>query len=293
MYKTTIDQWLLFKTVAEQGGFSAASRVLNRSQSTISYAVNKLEKQLNVKLFRIDGKMLSITPAGQNLLQRLYPILSDFSNLEQTASYLADGVEANLTVVVDAIFPKDLLFDVLSQFNHRYPQTHIELKEYIRFLPSDEVDYDLAISVAEDGLIPGPKLLEFELVPVAHKDHPVFENPGKCFSSEELQAYKQLLLQSGLKPQMETKPYLSRNVWAVSSIESALAAVRANICIGWLPHHVVANDIKRDEVKIIPLAQARYSLVPLYLVGHLRSQYGPAAKYLRELLITTCNQNNP
>jgi DNA-binding transcriptional LysR family regulator len=67
----------------------------------------------------------------------------------------------------------------------------VQVKEQLRLLPSDDLQYDIGISVLENGLLPEPKLLEFTLVPVAHKDHPIFANPGKVYNSEELQQFKQ------------------------------------------------------------------------------------------------------
>lgn len=285
MYKTTIDQWLVLKTVVEENGFSAAAKVLNRSQSTISYAITKLQSQLNVQLISVEGKRCELTPAGRNLLQRAYPLLSDFANLEQTAGYLADGIEANITLSVDSIFPKDILFTAITRFSQRFPLTQVDLKEHFRLLPSDNTQFDIAICVSEDGLIPGPKLLEVSLVPVAHQDHPIFATQQTAYPIEWLHNYKQIFYQNSLRSQLEDMPNVPQNTWSVSSIDSAIAAIKCNLCYGWLPRHNVTELLESGVFREIQLSQPHAYDIPLYLVGYNLTLKGVAVEYLKQMLI--------
>lgn len=285
MYKTTLDQWLVFKTVVEENGFSAAAKALNRSQSTISYSMTKLQTQLNVQLITVEGKRCELTPAGRNLLQRAYPLLNDFEHLEQTADYLSDGVEANITLSVDTIFPKDILFAAITKFNQRFPLTQIHLKEHFRLLPSDDINFDIAISVSEDGLIPGPKLLEVSLVPVAHKDHPIFQIQEEINSLDQLRGYKQIFYQSSLRTHIETVPYMPQNIWSVHSIESAVAAIKSSLCYGWLPRHNITELLDSGIVKEIQFSKPLYFEIPLYLVEQNTHYKGPAIQYLKEMIL--------
>jgi DNA-binding transcriptional LysR family regulator len=49
--RTTLDEWEILQAVVQLGSFAAAAKRLNRSQSTISYAVARLRDQLGIKLF--------------------------------------------------------------------------------------------------------------------------------------------------------------------------------------------------------------------------------------------------
>ena len=57
-----------FLAVAESAGFSAAARVLNRTQSTISLQIKRLEERLGETLFERDRRTVALSPAGQRLL---------------------------------------------------------------------------------------------------------------------------------------------------------------------------------------------------------------------------------
>ena len=85
---TTLDAWEILRTVVQLGGFAAAAEKLNRSQSTISYAIGRLQEQLGVQLFNIEGRKAQLTEAGRVLLADVEPHLAGFQQLERSRSGL-------------------------------------------------------------------------------------------------------------------------------------------------------------------------------------------------------------
>ena len=61
----------IFLTVAEQLSVVKASDVLGMKQSSISYHLNQLEKELNVPLLDRRTKPISLTPEGKLLFDEL------------------------------------------------------------------------------------------------------------------------------------------------------------------------------------------------------------------------------
>lgn len=57
-----------FVAVAECGGFSAAARILNRTQSAISLQIKRLEDRVGEPLFQRTSRTVALTPAGGRLL---------------------------------------------------------------------------------------------------------------------------------------------------------------------------------------------------------------------------------
>ena len=60
--------------VVESGGHAHASRALHRTQSTVTYTINKLEDQLGVPLFERQGRRSVLTPAGLGRLRAAAPV---------------------------------------------------------------------------------------------------------------------------------------------------------------------------------------------------------------------------
>lgn len=288
MYKTTLDQWLVFKTVAEKKGFSSAAKVLNRSQSTVSYSIAKLQEQLGLQLIEVRGRHCELTLAGRNLLSKAKTVLAGAEELELTASYLAEGVESNLSLAVDSIFPKSLLFSAISRFSEQFPHTQIDIEESFRLMPADSSAHDLAITVSQGGITPGPKLIDVTVVPVAHHEHPIFSEFDGAINKEDLRCYKQIFYQSMKNQDIEQLANVPHNIWSVQSLGSAIAAIDARLCYGWLPKHYVTTYLESGQFKQIIIKDTPPSLISLYLVDSPVNHKGPALQHFRQLLLEVC-----
>src|SRR5688572_24085441 len=81
----SLEQWRCLVAVVEAGGYAQAAEVLHKSQSSVTYAVQKLEHVLGVKTFSIQGRKAVLTPVGQMLYQRARQLLDDSAGLERAA----------------------------------------------------------------------------------------------------------------------------------------------------------------------------------------------------------------
>lgn len=292
MFKTTLDQWFVFKTVVQQKGYSAAAEYLNRSQSTISYSMAKLQSQIGLQLVRMEGKHCSVTASGKRLLEMAQSILTDFEYLEQVASGISNGIEAQIKLSMDNIFPKDVLFQAITCFSEKFPSTEVIVDEHIRLLFSDSQNYDLRIATAEDGLIPGPKLLEVRLTPVAHREHPLFRTGQSYFVLSDLSKYKQIFYKRSFVDD-DSDHSVPRRIWSVHSVESAVSAIKANLCFGCLPWHSVRELVDSGLVRKIPMKPKIEIDVPLYLVEKNSLAQGPATQYLAEMIKVAAGNYQP
>jgi len=72
----TLHQLRVFTTVARLGSFSRAAEELGITQPSVSIQVADLERDLGVDLFALEGKRISLTPAGQALAEYAPRILA-------------------------------------------------------------------------------------------------------------------------------------------------------------------------------------------------------------------------
>jgi DNA-binding transcriptional LysR family regulator len=66
----TLDQIRIFLAVADTGSFSKAAKQLNRAQSAVTYAIQKLEAQFGIPLFDRTAYRPALTEVGRALLPR-------------------------------------------------------------------------------------------------------------------------------------------------------------------------------------------------------------------------------
>src|SRR5580704_18498563 len=109
----SLDQFEVFAAVVEEGSFAAAARRLNRAQSAITYAIQKLEDQSGIALFDRSAYRPVLTEAGKNLLPRIRRILADVEGYRLHARQMAMGIEDELRLAVHPHTPANFLSDVL------------------------------------------------------------------------------------------------------------------------------------------------------------------------------------
>ena len=76
LYHLETLQW-----IARLGTFGAAAERLNTTQPTISARVRELENHLGIQLFRRDGRMMTLTPAGRQFVRESEPVMARLNDM--------------------------------------------------------------------------------------------------------------------------------------------------------------------------------------------------------------------
>lgn len=105
---------LYFRTVAEEGGVTAAARVLHVSQPSVSAQVRKLEESVGHRLFERDGRSMRLTPEGRVVLDYAAEILRLGRELEETVAAGLPGRPMRLTAGLSATIPNLVALKLLS-----------------------------------------------------------------------------------------------------------------------------------------------------------------------------------
>src|ERR1700682_5606375 len=129
--RITLEQWRSLLAVVDAGGYAQAAAMLHKSQSAVTYAVQKMEASLGVKIFEVVGRKAHLTPTGEVLYRRAKALLDEASALEGAAGSLAAGWEPELRLAVEIIFSTWLLLECSARFGEERPQTRIELHESV------------------------------------------------------------------------------------------------------------------------------------------------------------------
>ena len=259
---STIEQWIVLKTIIEEGGYVKAAEKLNRSQSSVSYTVSQLQKSLNVELLVIEGRRAVLTDIGHALLTDAIPIIKEMEFLESRSNNLSTGELASINLVIDRLFPKSRLVNALHQFSDLYPWVDISLREVVRIPMGalDDEEFDLAITITDASAKWSELLSEIPMLTVTSASHPLATAPQPIARST-LSRYPRIIVQStdgegeNISPEGKT--------WRMNTIESAIEVIRHGIGFARLPihqvkpylddHSLIAIDIGPDSERKIPL----------------------------------------
>ena len=115
--RISLEQWLAFKTVVDEGSYALAAEALNKSQSAISYAISRLNHQLPQAVLRLEGRKAVMTEQGQVLYRYAEQLVKQASTAEAVANSLAMGFESEVTVAVDTLIEIGALLCAFEKFS--------------------------------------------------------------------------------------------------------------------------------------------------------------------------------
>jgi DNA-binding transcriptional LysR family regulator len=291
--RVSLDQWRTLQAVVEQGGFAQAARHLHRSQSAVSYAVQRLQDNLGVPVLHLEGRRAVLTEAGEVVLRRARQLLRDADALETLARELKAGWEAEIRLVVDAAFPTEILMVALQAFAPHDRGTRVLMQEVVLSGAMDalrEGTADLVISAGMPEHVLADELIEIEFIAVAHPNHPLHQL-GRVLEFSDLRREMQIVIRDSGHYQVADHGWLeSEHRWTVSSIDRAVATVMRGLGFAWLPRHSLASPLDAGQLKILPLAQGQSYRTHLYLSYAHPEHVGPATRLLTRHLQEAVDQ---
>ncbi|MFG6666215.1 LysR family transcriptional regulator [Halomonas sp. HNIBRBA4712] len=299
MSRVTLAQWQMLAAVVDHGGFARAAEAIHKSPSTLNHAVHKLEEQLGVQVLEPIGRQVRLTEAGELLLRRARQLIESAASIEDIAVRLAEGLETEVTVAIDQVFPADAQAKALERFSEAYPQVRVQLFESVlnggvEMLIDGRAD--LVITGTEVPGFLGEPVVNVRFIAVAHPDHPL-HGLGRSLDLRDLAQYRQLVVRDSAQRQSTNAGWLkAEQRWTVSHLNTSLDMIRRGLGFAWMPATRIADELERGELKPLPLSAGGIREVPFQLVFKDRDRAGPAthamARVLKEAVAESCGEKS-
>ncbi|MCK0154425.1 LysR family transcriptional regulator [Alcanivorax sp. S6407] len=281
--KISLDQWQALIAVVDEGGYANAAEALDKSQSAISYAVQKIETELGVRAFALEGRKAKLTETGQMLYRQAKILVDEAERIESTAIQLSQGWEPLVRVAADALFPQQCMLTALDAFAQQSPLTRIEYVETV-LSGSDEALLRKEADVVVNARIPpgfvGEPLMRVRFLAVAAADHPL--NQAESLTHEDLRQHRQIVIRDSGSRRIDAGWLGAEQRWTVSHSSTRIAAIRRGLGFAWVPDAEIGNSLDTGELKVLPLSEGVERFVDLHLI-YADGQYaGQAARFLGE-----------
>jgi DNA-binding transcriptional LysR family regulator len=290
----TLEQWKALISVVDSGGYEKAAEALKKSQSSVTYAVQKLQSQLGVKAFQVKGRKAVLTPTGEFLYRRARALVDEAEATERAAQKLSAGWEAEIGLAVDIAYPVWLLLECLQRFGAESPHTRIEVIESV-LGGTAEALLKGQVQLAVSGTVPpgflGEKLVPVRFIAVAHPQHPLHQL-GRPLTMQDLRAHRHLVVRES-DARRATRPRLEATQrWTLTHMTSSIGAASRGYGYGWYPEYRIRDEIAAGTLKPLPLRDGGENVAQMYLIFADRDAAGPGtlrlAKILREATETAC-----
>jgi DNA-binding transcriptional LysR family regulator len=288
----SLDQLRAFIAAVDEGSFSAGARKLHRAQSAVSELVSNLEAQLGVALFDRSERYPKLTPAGIQLVADARSVVANVDLLKARAKGISRGLESELSVVVDVLFPIEAIAESAKEFRNQFPRTPLRL--YVEALGGAyQPVLDGRCGLGVVGSLPTApdsmtveRLLGLPFIMVASREHPLALIHG-VISKTELAKHVQLVLtdRSELTAGREFG-VMSPLTWRLSDLFAKQAFLLKGLGWGGMPLHAVKQDLLEGRlVKLVIEDFSEESLIlPMSAVYLTAKPPGPAGRWLIQRL---------
>jgi DNA-binding transcriptional LysR family regulator len=251
--RISLEQWRALQAVVESGGYAQAAESLHKSQSTLTYAVQKIERLLGVKIFEIRGRKAVLTQSGQVLYRRARGLLEDAASLERGAAEMARDWQPEIRIAAEILFPTWLLLECLAEFARERPETRIEVYETV-LTGTDEMlaqgAVDIAIASRAGGGMGAP-LMSVRGIPVAHPAH-ALHRLGRPLTERDLRRHRRILIRdTGTQRQREVEGVELR--WTVSNKATSIRALSMGLGFAYLPEDWIAQELASGTLRPLPM----------------------------------------
>lgn len=124
-----LKQALYIKTIAEEGGITAAAKKLYISQPSLSQMLHQIEEEIGLPLFDRSTFPVRPTYAGECFLKAASHMLSIQDHLEQELQEIRQEDRGRIRLGISIQRSVHLLPKILPQFIQRYPHVSLLLQE--------------------------------------------------------------------------------------------------------------------------------------------------------------------
>lgn len=225
--------------IAEYGNLTRAAQELGYVQSNLSHMVQRLENELQIKIFHRDRQGVTLTRAGQELMG----IMAQIESLENTLTRAALALRTStLRVGTFSSVSANWVPSILNIFCQRYPETAVFLNEFSTCPEMDtavrngEVDCTFYAGTYHSGLDFFP-LYRDPYYAVVSQDHPLADQDQT--NIPEIAQYPFIMpgeeLNCTIKDLLKQMPFLPKVVTKTQEDLSILPLIEHNLGVSILP----------------------------------------------------------
>lgn len=289
-----------FHHSARAKSFVEGARMSHVSPPAISKSIKKLESELGVALFRRTTRRVSLTPAGEVLLERTANLFRAIDDLRRDVHQAEARIGGDLRIGAMEIFSIYLLPVALSRVVKQYPSLIPRCYEMIpermeRLLLDDRLDVAFTIGSGHGGANPKIRYDSIASSPgrlVCGKTHPLF--PKRRLRAGDLLQYPSVapkFFELDHLPSLDQFPERThpRRVGAtIELFQMAVQLVIEGSFLGYFPEASIRNHLREGRLRVLAGApERRFEFRVLTRKdGVLRSSVPPLVAELKRTLET-------
>jgi len=284
MNKPTLAELRAFMAVAEHRSFRRAADLLGVTRSSLSHTVRGLEDRLSARLLHRTTRSVSLTEAGDRLLKRLAPLMTDLAAVLGDVAGEQGRPMGELRINGSEGAIRLLLRDIVPEFMARYPDVSLDLVAEGRLVDIVEQGFDAGIRLGEavpQDMIAIRVSADIRFLAVASPDylaaHPAPETPDELVRHQCLRQrlpsgkrYRWEFRRRGQEVAVDVPGTLT-----LDNLQLMLEAASDGLGIAYLPETYVHTAL--NEGRLVAVLEAWCPLIPGLFLYFSGSRHVPAS----------------
>lgn len=259
----------VFYTVANRGSFTKAAQDLGISQPAVTKHIKEIELHYQIKLFNRGAMKISLTPAGELLLQYASDIFALHGKLAFDLQAIDALVKGHLRIGASTTISQYVLSPLLAKFRAKLTDIQVEITSdnssvIEHLLLDNRLDVALVENCSRNPQIKYQDLVQDEIVLVCKIDNPYAQSD--LISPKDLLKLSFLLREKG----SGTLDIVRENLQKVgidlrdlncemnfSSTESMKMYLMHSNSFAFLSIHAILKELKYKELRIVDIASLK------------------------------------
>jgi DNA-binding transcriptional LysR family regulator len=275
------EELLALDAIMVEGSFRAASDKLHKSQSSVSYAIKILEKELGVEIFDRSTYKPLLTAEGTIIYQKALEIIAMKQNLEGLSALFRSGIENQISLTISIVLPDKILSHALMQLKSEFPNTKIELDfgsfDYpVQSVKNGQVDIAIAADSRNEIDVEKKFFTSIDLIPVITRQY----NQSKPSLKEQVEIV--VGERSLTSRKLSNTMFEEHETWHVTDYSLKKHLILSNLGWGFMPAHLIETELNNGSLLICP--QRHAEKINLCTYRRKLDCYGPVNAKLWQIL---------
>jgi len=288
-----VQQYLIFASAAQLRSFAQAARAHGVTPSTVAKSVQRLERELGVRLFHRTTRQVSLTPEGEAVFANCRRLLAEFERLQDTAADARGAPRGLLRVSLPLAYGREVILPLLADLVVRHPLIELDVQfgdQYVD-LVRDGYDAAVRVGVPQDANLVGRRIDCQQLLLCASPSY--LEAAGTPRSVADLAAHRAVVFR--MPTSGRDRPWLLRQARREIEIqpqatmrcndgEAMVRAACAGLGLVQVPHYMAAAALDAGAlVEVLP--RQRPTPTDILVVYPSARQLAPRVRALVDALV--------
>ena len=255
----------VFFTVANRLSFTKAATELFITQPAVSKHIQELEEQYKIKLFDRNGSKISLTKAGELLLNHTKNIFEIYREIDFDLSALINQQQGTLRLGASTTISHYIIPPLLARFHQKLKDIKVSLlngntEQIEKALLNKEIEIGIVEGQSKNQSIKYSEFLKDELVLVCNNSNPLINK--EQITLEELKSLRFITREQGsgtleviehaLKPFGINLSQLTIEM-QLGSTESIKSYLMNSDCVAFISIHAIEKELKNNELVILDI----------------------------------------